>query len=92
MGFSDIFIRWIKVLYNNIESVCQVNGHIGEPFKVLKGVRQGCPLSMLLNVLSQEPLYHAVNQTYQIKSLKLPCKPSKMLGYAGDTTFFRLKN
>ena len=88
MGFSDMFISWIKVLYRDIESVCLVNGHLGDPLKVLRGVRKGCPLSMILYVISQEPLYQAIKHTKQIKPLNLPCKPIKLLGYADDTTFF----
>ena len=57
MGFSEKLISWIKVLYSGIESMCLVNGHLGECFKVKTGVRQGCPLSMTLYVISQEPLY-----------------------------------
>ena len=88
MGFSQRFISWIKILYNDIQSSVLINGHLGNFFNVNRGVRQGCPLSMILYVISQEPLYQAIKQTKQIAPLDIPCKPIKLLGYADDTTFF----
>ena len=88
MGFSQFLISWIKVLYSDIESMCMINGHLGDCFKVNRGVRQGCPLSMTLYVISQEPLYQAIKQTQQIEPLDIPCTPIKLLGYADDTTIF----
>lgn len=43
-GFSSGLIAKIRVLYHNIESVLKVNGALSAPFKVLRGVRQGCAL------------------------------------------------
>ena len=63
MGFSEKIINWLVVLYRNIESLCLVNGFLTEPFNVERGVRQGCPLSMLLYVIFQEPLYCAIEQS-----------------------------
>ncbi|KAJ3601866.1 hypothetical protein NHX12_029628 [Muraenolepis orangiensis] len=41
-GFSAGFIAKIKVLYNKIESVLKFNGGLCAPFRVCRGVRQGC--------------------------------------------------
>ena len=49
------FLKWIKLLYMDISSSVLVNGHISEPFPVLRSVRQDCGLSPLLYVLSVEP-------------------------------------
>ncbi|KAJ3607627.1 hypothetical protein NHX12_024678, partial [Muraenolepis orangiensis] len=43
-GFSAGFIAKIKVLYNKIESVLKFNGGLCAPFRVCRGVRQGCAL------------------------------------------------
>ncbi len=51
-GFSSDFIRYIQVLYNDIESVLRVNGGLCAPFKVCCGVRQGCSLSGILYTLA----------------------------------------
>ena len=87
MGFDSHFISWIKILYSEILSVCLINGHQSESFNIHRGVRQGCPLSMILYILSQEPLYQAIKQTRQIEPIKIPSTQIKLLGFADDTTF-----
>ena len=88
MGFDKSFISWIALLYTDIISVCQINGHLGNTFAIRRGFRQGYPLSMILYVLAQEPLYQAIKQTKQIKSFNLPCRQTKLLGFADDTSIF----
>ncbi|CAL4065373.1 unnamed protein product [Meganyctiphanes norvegica] len=88
MGFSDTLIGWINILYKDTMSICLVNGHQGDAFKVKRGVRQGCPLSMILYIIAQEPMYQAIKKTHQIKSINTPCKEIKMLGFADDSSFF----
>ena len=88
MGFHKSFIAWIKILYNDIISVCLINGHQSDPFAIRRGVRQGCPLSMILYIISQEPLYQAIKKTKQIQTFEIPCKQVKLLGFADDTTIF----
>ena len=56
MGLGDSFIRWVKILYTVARSSVLVNGFTTRPFKPSRGVRQGCPLSPLLYVLSMEVL------------------------------------
>ncbi|CAL4255508.1 unnamed protein product, partial [Meganyctiphanes norvegica] len=73
-------------LYTDIQSVCLVNGHQSDPFKIERGVRQGCPLSMILYIISQEPLYLAIKESQHIKAIEMPCRPTKLAGYADDTT------
>lgn len=86
MGFGSRFINWINMFYSNARSSCIINGFITMPFNIERGVRQGCPLSMLLFILSQEPLYRAIERSDNIKTLRLPCKTRKLLGFADDTS------
>jgi hypothetical protein len=53
-GFNESFIIWVKTLYSNIQTCVMNNGWISEIFKNSRGIRQGCPLSALLFVLSVE--------------------------------------
>ena len=55
-GLGEKFIGFVKLLYNNISSLCKVNDGLCPPDQVQRGVRQGCPLSGLLFSLSLEPL------------------------------------
>ena len=88
IGFSNKIINWLAVLYSNIESLCLINGFLTEPFDVERGVRQGCPLSMLLYVLFQEPLYCAIEKCNLIIPIDIPGEKTNLLGYADDTTMF----
>ena len=63
LGLCDEFINCIKMLYLNITSKLKINNVLGEPFPILKGVRQGCPLSMLLFIIYQEALYRLIKKS-----------------------------
>ncbi|CAL4248398.1 unnamed protein product, partial [Meganyctiphanes norvegica] len=62
MGFSNSFINIILIFYVDRTSKCLINGNLTEDFKIERGVRQGCPLSMLLFIISQEPLYTSIDK------------------------------
>ncbi len=59
-GFCQKFIDCIKVLYSGVESILKINGGLCAPFKVYRGVRQGCSLSGMLYSLAIEPLLHQI--------------------------------
>ncbi|KAI3358257.1 hypothetical protein L3Q82_003259 [Scortum barcoo] len=63
-GFNAGFIAKIKVLYSDIESVLKINGSLCAPFRVHRGVRQGCALSGMLYALSLEPLLNKIRFQY----------------------------
>ena len=86
LGFTNFIIRWLMNLYTDITSACLVNGNITKEFAVERGVRQGCPMSMLVYVIFQEPLYNALDKCNNIIPFQLENKQIKNLGYADDTT------
>ena len=88
MGFPIFVINWFMTLYKNIESVCLVNGNLLKTFSIERGVRQGCPLSMLAFVIFQEPLYIAIEKYANVIPPQIPGICFKNLGYADDTTLF----
>ena len=49
-GFGPNLIFLIKTIYNNIEAQVKVNGNMSQSFLIERGVRQGCPLSMILYI------------------------------------------
>ena len=71
MGFPQVVLTWIINLYTNIQSSCMVNGFLTDSFNIYKGVRQGCPLSMMLFVIFQNPLYVALESSRNIRSLEI---------------------
>lgn len=69
-GLSPGFIAKIMVMYENIESVLKFNGSLCTPFKVSRGIRQGCSMSGMLYALSIEPMLQNVRSF--IEGLFLP--------------------
>ena len=84
---SDIK-RWIKIFYTNTESAVQNNRFIISWFKPSKGVRQGCPLSPYLFILSAEVLSNKIRQDSNVRGIKVLGKEIKLSQYADDTTLF----
>lgn len=89
MGFGPSFIKWVKLLYTDVRSSVFVNGYVSSAFKPSRGVRQGCPLSPLLYVLTMEVLAANIRSHPSIVPLSLPvlntCLPVLSL-YADDTS------
>ena len=95
MGFGQIFISYVRLMYFNTESIVKVGGSLTSPFPFEKGIRQGCPLSGLLFSIAIEPLLHTLRNTLNDNGLQLPCNSNKNLvlsAYADDITIFITKN
>ena len=89
LGFCVNFINCIRMLYTNITSRLKINNVLGDPFPVQRGVRQGCPLSMILFIIYQEALYRLIKKSSLIRPLHLPNnKEIKLTGYADDSNVF----
>ena len=56
LGFGSSFVSWVRLLYSDIRSAVLINGYQSDFLFPSRGVRQGCPLSPLLYVLSIEVL------------------------------------
>lgn len=83
-GFNSGLINMIRVLYSDIESILKINGGLSAPFKVQRGIRQGCSLSGMLYSLAIEPLMHKLRQS--LSGVNLPgCETVfKLSDYADD--------
>ena len=59
LKFEENFIKWVSLIYPNLTSAApkaqlQINGQLSEPYEILRGLRQGCPLSCSLFLLGIE--------------------------------------
>ena len=66
------------------------NGYISETFSIYRGIRQGCPVSALIFVLSVEILGLKIRQHNQLKGFMFGYeeKPIKIMQYADDCILF----
>ena len=60
MNFGPSFRAWVRLLYSNIFSRVLVNGYTSNAFAVTRGVRQGCPLSLLFYIIVAETIASAI--------------------------------
>ena len=74
-------IKWIQVMYSNITSQIQVNGALSKEILIMRGIRQGCPLSMLLFIIALEALARSLKSDVNIKT---PYQDMVLQQYADD--------
>ena len=54
LGFSKKFIQFIEILYHDTQALITNNAYLSKPFDISRGVRQGCPLSLLFYIVYGE--------------------------------------
>uniref|UniRef100_A0A3Q2X2I3 Reverse transcriptase domain-containing protein n=1 Tax=Haplochromis burtoni TaxID=8153 RepID=A0A3Q2X2I3_HAPBU len=89
MGLGGVFTKWVKILYKGINSKIKINGYLTDKVQQTRGLRQGCPLSVVLFVLYAEPLACAIRESLVVKGITLPRGESlKISQYADDTILY----
>ena len=88
--FGNNFIRWIEILLKERESCIRNGGYLSYFFQMERGVRQGCPISPLLFILTVELFSRNIISDNKINGIDLDwCpRPVKIKAYADDTTLF----
>ncbi len=87
-NFGDNFIKWIQILYAGIESCTFNNGFTSEWFKPSRGLRQGCPISPYLFLVTAEILAIYIRKNKNIRGIKINDIEYKLLQYSDDTNLF----
>ena len=87
-GFGPSFIQWIQILYTSVSSSVRVNGWLTAFVHLERGLRQGCPLSMPLYVLTTETMAINIRSNPLIHGVKPPKSQNevKLSQFADDTT------
>ncbi len=89
LGFNQVFVGWLQPFYMGVGSTVSVNCHLMDVLRLHSGVRQGCPLSPLLNILYKEPLAAAIRSDPCVKDFLVPGSSRlrvKQSQYADGTT------
>ena len=87
-GFGAYFLKWINILLTNRTCCVRNGGYISQEFNMERGVRQGCPISPILFILTSELFAASVRADANIKGLRLLNSQRfvKILQYADDIT------
>lgn len=93
LGYSNIFINFIKKLYHKTESIISNNGYLSKPFQLTRGVRQGSPPSLLLYIIKGEVVNLNIKTNKNIIGYPIPNQKEqlKLSQYADDTNLFVTK-
>ena len=83
--FGDSLRNWIKVFYTDIESAVLNNGYATNWIKPSTGVRQGCPLSPYLFILTAELMSIKIRLRSDVKGISMLGKEIKVCQFADDT-------
>ena len=87
-GYGEKFICMIKVAYTNIQSKIKMNGLLSDPFTLMQGVRQGCPLSMVLYITVAYVFANFIDVDKRIKGIQIGDHEIKLVNFADEITFF----
>jgi hypothetical protein len=88
-NLPESFINTVKSLYENAETRVMINGVLSSPFKVIRGVRQGDPMSCLLFDIAIEPLANMLRLS-NLRGFEVSGVENKLITtlFADDTTVF----
>lgn len=90
-NFGRTFLKWIKILYSNPTIIVKNNGWLSECIRMERGIRQGCPVSALLFILSIEIMSNRIRNNSQITGFTYNTIEHKLSQYADDTTLLLSK-
>jgi hypothetical protein len=85
-GITEWFTDRIKTLYTNVTAAAQINAALTGHFPIMSGVRQGCPLSMVLYALCLHPLLHTLESYLTGFDQVRGIAPTPVVAYADDIT------
>ncbi len=87
-NFGENFKKWISIIYNQPTATVLNNGYSTKFFTISRGIRQGCPISALLFILTVEVLSINIKTNKYIKGISLNQKEIFISQLADDTTLF----
>lgn len=87
-GYGPNFISWIKLLYTLPKASVVTNNKRSQYFQLLRGTRQGCPVSPLLFALAIEPLSITLKSLPSISGIRRGGVEHRISLYADDLLLY----
>jgi hypothetical protein len=87
-GISQWFVERIHALYDQATASVQINGFLAGCIPIQSGVRQGCPLSVVLFALCMHPLLRALENGLPKRRIGRHTQHSPVIAYADDVKVF----
>jgi hypothetical protein len=91
LNFPEKTIKWIKTIYTNIETCIINNGFTTEYLKPERGVRQGCPLSPYLFIITMEVFNRWIRKKMEGYELRDNRNNTYLINQFADDTSFAVK-
>ena len=88
LGIPVTLLNWIRIFLTNLTAQLNLNGYLSDPIPVKCGIRQGCPLSMLLFLIGIEPLTKKILASSKIQGISIGTSSLIVSHYADDLTLF----
>ena len=85
-NFEEDFIRLVKLLSHDAKSCVPNNGNMSNFFPILRGVRQGCPVSTYLFIMCIELLSYKIVTREDIKGIIYTKQEFKKSLFADDAS------
>ena len=86
LGFSQNFLKWIKLFNTEIKARVIQSGYLSDPFSIQCGCRQGDPISAYIFILAAQVLTLFIKNNNDIKGIVIGNSEYKMTQFADDTT------
>ena len=78
----------IKVAYTDIQSKIKISGLLSDPLTLMQGVRQGCPLSMVLHITVAYVFANFIDTDKRIKGIQIGDHEIKLVNFTDEITIF----
>lgn len=88
MSFGNKFLNAMGKIYTTQNATIRINNELTGTFPVLRGTRQGCPISPLIFILILEVLLKNIQNNEDIKGIKIKDCHFKYRAFADDVVFF----
>jgi hypothetical protein len=83
-GFPELWCDWMDLLFSSSRSAILLNGVLGKWIKIMRGLRQGDPLSPYMFVLLADVLQRLVRRDDTLQHPLVDGAPCPVLQYADD--------